>query len=226
MGSNHEKLPAAPVIVATALALLALPAMSTAIEAAPSPGQLDVLQGTVVALDGTPPPDGPRPDSYRWEIVEGDGGRLYDADRENAMLQTPVIEDELEVLVVRLTVTYPDGPPATSTVHILVHREPPEHRPAPEERSIEQVMSDFYREEREARDRNRERLEASRPTVVQQSISYGWISPGYGWGWGWPTFVPVSTTIVAPPPGVDLGPASTNSGVPLFDSEAVRDPAP
>jgi hypothetical protein len=215
-------------LAAGAIALLGPSSISAAIEAAPAPGQLDVLQGTAVALDGTPSPDGPVPGTYLWEIVQGAGGTLFNADREDAMLQTPALENELEVFVIRLTVTYPEGSPATSTVHIRVHRDPPEPEPAAEEESIERVMSDFYRQEREARDRNRERLEASRPTVVQQSISYGWTSPsyGWGWGWGWPTFIPVSTTIVVPPPGVDLEAAPTNPGVPLFDSGAVIDPAP
>jgi len=42
------------------------------IEAKPLPGQLDVLQATAFQLRGTPPDRGPKPSSYRWEVLEGE----------------------------------------------------------------------------------------------------------------------------------------------------------
>ena len=59
-----------------------------AITAEPVPGQLEVMQGTAVKLGGAPSPDGPQPDSYHWEIVQGEGGTLYDENSYQVIFQS------------------------------------------------------------------------------------------------------------------------------------------
>lgn len=195
------------------------------ITATPVPGQLEVMQGTAVKLGGAPPEDGPRPESYRWDIVQGEGGRLYDGDRPEAIFQAPAIGTELELFVIRLTVDYADQPPAHSTIHIRVHRKPPETAAggAEQERSIEEVMTDYYRRERAARDAERERSRRSEPVVISHTTysgfygGFGYAGPGWGWGygWGWPARYPIYAPIVVPPPGIDVGPGDGGWGEPI-----------
>jgi hypothetical protein len=98
-----------------------------AIEAKPIPGQLDVLQGTAFQLGGTPPDTGPRPSSYRWEILEGEGGNLLKADQAEAIFQAPTLEEKsMELFVIQLTATYAGQEPATAQLHVRVHKELPE----------------------------------------------------------------------------------------------------
>lgn len=175
------------------------------ISAEPDPSQLEILQGTAVRLDGTAAPDGPRPEGYRWEIVQGVGGVLYNGDRPEAIFQAPAIDAELEVFVVRLTVDYPEGLEASSTVHIRVHREMAVAVPEAEEDSIEDIMTDYYRRERELREDRKQREDRSQPVIVQQSVSYGFGVPGFGWGGGWPVTIPVHAPILVPPPGAHWG---------------------
>lgn len=184
-------------------------AAAPAIDAEPMAGQLEVLQGTAVKLGGELPPAGPAPDSYRWEIVQGEGGTLYDADRPQAIFQAPTITDPIELFVIRMTVTYPDADPANATVHIRVHRdEPAEPATATrDEESIEDIMAEYYRKEQALRDENRRRSAERPTTVVTHSSIRG--THGWGWGgvgWGWPSRYPVYAPIVVPPPGVVVMP--------------------
>lgn len=87
------------------------------IEAKPLPGQLDVLQSTAFQLGGTPSDRGPKPSSYKWEILEGKGGELINADRAEAIFRAPVLEDKsLEIFVIQLTAPYQGQEPATATL--------------------------------------------------------------------------------------------------------------
>ena len=57
---------------------------------------------------------GPRPSSYKWEILEGEGGELVNADKAEAIFRAPVLEDkEIELFVIRLTAQYAGQDPAT-----------------------------------------------------------------------------------------------------------------
>lgn len=183
------------------------------ISAEPVPGQLDIMQGTAIKLGGSPPAEGPQPESFRWEIVQGTGGVLYNDDQFEAIFQAPIIEPEIEIFVVRLTVGYPGGQRASNSVHLRVYRERPQPEAKEETRAIEDVMSDFYRKETAAKERNKERTRSNAPRVVQHSVGgyyggFGYRGPGWGWGngWGWPTYYPVYAPIVVPPPGIDWGP--------------------
>ena len=95
------------------------------ITAEPVPGQLEVMQGTAVKLGGAPSPEGPVPESYRWEIVQGEGGTLYNQDQYEVIFQAPRITDPIELFVIKMTVAYPGERPASTMVHIRVHRDMP-----------------------------------------------------------------------------------------------------
>ena len=183
------------------------------ITAEPVPGQLEVMQGTAVKLGGSPPPEGPHPDSYTWDIVQGTGGTLYNEDQYQVIFQSPKITDEIELFVIRLTVTYPGDQPSHATVHIRVHRDMPQAKKE-KKKDIEDVMADYYRRESDAREANKQRLRDSQPRVVSHHVytgfhgGYGYGGPGWGWGygWGWPAYYPIYAPIVVPPPGIDWGP--------------------
>ncbi len=194
------------------------------IVAEPVPGRLEVMQGTAIKLGGAPPPEGPQPESYHWEIVQGEGGALYNEDQYEVIFQTPRISSEIELFVVQMTVTYEGQAPAHSTVHIRVHRDMP-GQPAEtkNEKSIEDVMTDYYHKESDAREANRQRVKANQSRVVSHTTyrgfhgGFGYGGPGWGWGygWGWPATYPIYAPIVVPPPGIDWGPGDGNWGEPI-----------
>jgi hypothetical protein len=195
---------------------------SPEITAKPVPGQLDILQGTAIKLGGSPPTDGPQPESFHWEIAQGQGGVIYDEDQFEAIFQAPKINTGMELFVIRLTVSYPEARPAHATMHIRVHRDMPQAQPKVREQSIEEVMTNYYRAEEEAREKNRERVRRSQPTVISHHTyrgfhGYGFGGPGWGWGygWGWPAYYPVYAPIVIPPPGIDYGPGDGHWDEPI-----------
>jgi hypothetical protein len=172
------------------------------ISAQPASAQLDVLQGTAIELDGSPKSGKPVPTAYRWEIVSGDGAGLYSADQPVAIFQAPIIDRRMEMFAVQLEVDYPDDQDARATVLIRVHRELEE--PAPEEPSIEDVMTEYYRAEKEAREAKKRSSKNTSPVVIQHGYRGFHGGYGYGWGgWGWPSYSVVHAPIVIPPPGND-----------------------
>lgn len=203
------------IIASTGLAVLlaAVPALAQdsgqlQIEAKPIPGQLDVLQGTAFQLGGTPPDRGPKPSTYSWEIVEGEGGKLLKADRPEAIFQAPTLEDKsMELFVVQLTATYKGKEPATAQLHVLVHKELPAKTAAQEkaEDEIVQRYSGMSRKERKKLAKQYKKRSRSRTRVVQSSPYPAWHF-GYSYGWGWPVSYPVYVPIVVPPPGGEWSP--------------------
>ena len=192
-----------------------------AITAEPVPGQLEVMQGTAVKLGGDPPPEGPQPAGYAWDIVQGQGGRIYNDDQPEAIFQAPTIPSEIELFVIRLTVAYPDLEPAHATVHIRVHRDMPQTEEG-NKRDIEDVMAEFYRKESVAREANKRRVKQSQSRIVSHQTSsgfyggFGYGGPwGWGYGWGWPSHYPIYAPIVVPPPGIDWGPGDGDWGQPI-----------
>ncbi len=178
------------------------------IEAKPLPGQLDVLQGTAFQLGGTPPDSGPRPSSYRWEILEGEGGELLHADRPEAIFRAPKLEDrEMELFVIQLTARYEGQEPATARLHVRVLRELPE-KPA-EQVDAEQEMIDHIRGMSKKQKRKlakQYRKQARNQTVVVQGNPYPSWHFGFSWGWGWPVYYPIYIPIIVPPPGGEWEP--------------------
>lgn len=193
-----------------------------AITAEPVPGQLEVMQGTAVKLGGGPPAEGPLPSGYAWDILQGEGGRIYNDDQAEAVFQAPTISTEIELFVIRLTVVYPGLEPAHATVHIRVHRDMPRTEEETK-RDIEDVMAEYYRRESAAREANKRRQRESRPRIVSHHTTsgfyggFGYGGPGWGWGygWGWPSRYPIYAPVVVPPPGIDWGPGDGDWGRPV-----------
>lgn len=221
-------------MLSIALAILAVSGFATAqpstpeITAQPISGQLEVLQGTAVALGGEPAPDGPAPETCRWEIVQGEGGALYPQSECEVIFQAPTISDPIELFVIRMAVTYPGDRAASTTVHIRVHRDPPEQlagvqAPAPPEESIEDIMTDYYRREKAAAERAERRRQESRPQILAHTYrgfhgGWGWGGYGgwgWGWGWWWPPAHTVYAPIVVPPPGANDGPGQWRRQTPV-----------
>jgi hypothetical protein len=177
------------------------------IKAEPVPGQLDVLQGTALQLGGTPPGSGPRPSSYRWEIVEGEGGEVLKPDEPKAIFRAPVLEGkDLEVFVVELTAAYEGQEPATARLFIRVHRELPPKTAQQEQ--AEKEMVDYFKglSKRERKKlakqyRKQARKQARGRTVVVQNSPYPHWHFGFHWGWGWGVHYPIYVPIPVPPPG-------------------------
>ena len=223
MLTGRRHLEIGSIVVLSVFAACAAAAQSApSITAEPVQGQLEVMQGTAIKLGGAPPPEGPRPDSYHWEIVQGEGGTLYNEDHYEVIFQSPKITDEIELFVIRLTVGYPGEEPAHATAHIRVHRDMPEVKQE-KKKPIEDVMADFYRKEKTAREANKQRVKESQPRVVSQHTYSGFYGgfryggPGWGWGygWGWPAYYPIYAPVVVPPPGIDWGPGDGEWGQPV-----------
>lgn len=173
------------------------------IEAKPLPGQLDVLQGTAFQLGGTPPDKGPKPVSYRWEILEGEGGKLLKADQVEAIFQAPILEEKsLELFVIQLTAEYRGQEPATSKLHVRVHKELPEK--TAEQQTAQDEMVSYLRnltKKQKKKLAKQYRKQSHRQTVVVQSSPYPSWHFGFSWGWGWPVYYPIYVPIIVPPPG-------------------------
>jgi hypothetical protein len=186
------------------------------IKAKPVTGQLDVLQGTAIQLGGKPRSSGPKPSSYLWEIIEGQGAIILKPNQPDAIFQAPKLTDtKLEIFLIQLTVTYDGQESATARMQVRVHKEmQTAKRPEP---TIEEVMAEQYRSESEARER-RGSSGGSRTTVIHHGPSYGmgygW-GMGPGWGWGWPAHYPIYVPIVVPPPGGSQGPGEIDWDEPV-----------
>jgi len=176
---------------------------SLQIEAKPLPGQLDVLQGTAFQLGGTPPDTGPKPTSYLWEIIEGEGGELINADKTEAIFRAPVLEDKsLEVFVIQLTAQYQGQEPATARLHVRVHKELPEK--TAEQQTAEDEMTSYIKslsKKQKKKLAKQYRKQARSRTAVVQSSPYPSWHFGFNWGWGWPVYYPIYVPVIVPPPG-------------------------
>jgi len=197
-------------IALAACCLLAIPEQMPAqvsgqleIEAKAIPGQLDVLQGVAFQLGGTPPDTGPRPSSYQWEILEGEGGKLLKADQAEAIFQAPVLDQKsMERFVVQLTATYQGQEPATAQLHVRVHKELPE-KTAQQMESEQEMVDSIRRMSKRERKKLAKQYKKQRrnQTVVVQSSPYPSWHFGFSWGWGWPVNYPIYVPIIVPPPG-------------------------
>ena len=198
------------VVVLLILGLAMTPALATAqegnglqIEATPLPGQLDVLQGTAFQLGGTPPDEGPRPSSYKWEILEGEGGELTNADSAEAIFRAPTLEDKsIELFVIRLTARYEGQEPATAQLHVRVLKELPEK--TAQQQAAEDEMVGYIKglsKKQKKKLAKQYRKQARNRTVVVQNNPYPSWYFGFSWGWGWPVDYPIYVPIIVPPPG-------------------------
>jgi len=173
------------------------------IEAKPLPGQLDVLQGTAFQLGGTPPDRGPKPSSYKWEILEGEGGELTNADSAEAIFRAPTLEDKnIELFVIQLTAQYDGQEPATAKLHVRVLKELPEKTVQQQTAEDEMVsyIKGLTKKQRKKLAKQYRKQSRSRTVVVQNNPYPSWHF-GFSWGWGWPVYYPIYVPIIVPPPG-------------------------
>lgn len=178
------------------------------IEAKPLPGQLDVLQGTAFQLGGTPPDKGPKPSSYKWEILEGEGGELLNADQAEAIFRAPVLKDEkIELFVIELTAQYAGQEPATARLHVRVLDELPEKTAQQQSAEDEMVgyIKGLTKKEKKKLAKQYRKQSRSRNVVVQNNPYPSWHF-GFSWGWGWPVNYPIYVPIIVPPPGGEWEP--------------------
>jgi hypothetical protein len=169
----------------------------------PEPGYLEVIQMTAVELDGRLPGEA-EPVSYQWSIVEGEGGKLFDRDKEDAVFLCPKVEKGTLDFVVELTVTYREQPPSTRRLRIRVFSEEAANADSGKEDDT-QWLQDFYKKAAE----QEEKKKSQAPTVVVPNtgttMHFG-VSP-WGWGWGgsmgfrWSMNYPITQPVTVPPPG-------------------------
>lgn len=141
------------------------------ISANQAPGQYDVLEGTAVQLRAQDREAGSEPDAnrggnvkaYQWEIVEGQGGRLLNADTPTVTFYAPGVTRDVETFAVKLTTSFADGTSSSATLLIRVHKNAP----------------------KAGADRSYERRYGYSP--------WFWGSVGFGFGyiWNYPVYIPI-----------------------------------
>jgi hypothetical protein len=188
--------------------LLATPTIAAegeAVDSEPVPGQLDVVEKTAVALDGRPP-EGVPATSFRWRIVEGEDGKLFGEDREDAVFLAPRVERGVKEFVVELTVTYVDEPPSTRQIRIRVLPTDPADAAEEAEGETPQWILDHYQRAAEVE----QQKQSAPPTFgggrsgPSVSIGVAGSSSGHrrgGVGLRWSMSYPISQPVDVPPPG-------------------------
>jgi len=168
----------------------------------PEPGHLEVIQMTAVELDGRLP-GGVEPVSFQWSIVEGEGGRLFEVDKPDAVFLAPKVEQGTLDFLIELTVNYREQPPSTRRVRIRVFSD--EAAKADGDSGDDtQWLKDHYKRANE----REEQQKSQAPTiVVPNSSSSMYFGVHRGWGWGgsmgyrWTMNDPITQPVDVPPPG-------------------------
>ncbi len=179
---------------------------SASTEAEPVPGQLDIIERTAVSLDGRPP-DGVEATSFRWSIVEGEGGQLFGADQEDAVFVAPAVERGVKQFLIELTVTYVDQPPSTRRLRIRVLPTDPAAAQEGSAAGDTQWIEDHYRRAREAEEEKKR--SSSSPTFgtgrsgpsVSIGVAGGTHGTRGGIGIRWSMSYPLAQPVDVPPPG-------------------------
>jgi hypothetical protein len=178
------------------------PSQATAMPVS-EPGHLEVIQMTAVELDGRLPGT-VEPVSYQWSIIEGEGGKIFDADKQDAVFLSPKVEMGTQEFLIELTVTYKEQPPSTRRLRISVFSEEAANADSGSADDT-QWLQDFYKKAAEQEDKKKSQA----PTVIVPNtgttMHFG-VSP-WGWGWGgsmgvrWSMNYPISQPVTVPPPG-------------------------
>jgi hypothetical protein len=172
----------------------------------PVPGQLEVVELTAVALDARLP-EGVEPTSFRWRIVDGEGGKLFSADQEDAVFLAPKVDRGVKEFVLELRVTYADQPSSTRELKIRVLPADPAAAEDADGDGTPDWLEDHYRRAREAE----ERKQQQGPTVIGgtgrsgPNVSIG-VAGGSGGtrggvGFSWSLSHPLTQPVAVPPPG-------------------------
>ena len=178
-------------------------------EIEPVPGQLDVVEMTAVELDGRLPED-VEPTAYAWRILEGEGGKLFKSDQQDAVFLAPKVERGVRQFILELTVSYADQPSSVRRLRIRVVPTDPAAAlddSAPDDTAW---LDDFYGGMREAQ----EGKGGSQIVVPRSSggptVSIGVRGGSRGWRGGVGIRVPLSYPVTQP---VDV-PAPGRSSMP------------
>jgi len=166
------------------------------------PGQLDVIEGTAISLDGRLA-EGLEASGYRWKIVQGEGGRLIGETREDAVFIAPKVEKGVKEFIVELTVMYSDQPMSTRRLSIRVLPADPDKALEGASEDDTQWLQDYYKKDSES--------QSSTPATGSSgsggpnvSIGVSGGSGGYrrgGVGLSWGMSYPISQPVDVPPPG-------------------------
>jgi hypothetical protein len=175
-------------------------------ESVPVPGQLEVVEMTAVELDARLP-DGVEAAAFQWRIVEGEGGRLFSADQEDAVFLAPKVERGVKEFVLELSVMYADQPPSTRELRIRVLPTDPEAAEEDPGDGTPQWLEDHYRRAREAEEKKQQEGRSTGAVSGKSgpSVSIG-VAGGSGGtrgsvGFRWSLSYPITQPVDVPPPG-------------------------
>ena len=198
------------VIPSAVLLLMAVSAVSAAEEAPPVepdpvPGELEIVQKTAVALDARLP-EGAEPTAVQWRIVEGEGGQLFAADREDAVFLAPEVDKGVKEFLLEVMVRYADQPMSTRQLRIRVFPEDPAAAEDPDGDGTPQWLTDHYRRAAEAEQQKQSlpppaaAMGGGGPTVSIGVAGGSWGTHG-GVGVRWGLSYPLTQPVDVPPPG-------------------------
>jgi hypothetical protein len=177
-------------------------------EAELEPGYLDILGGTAVSLEGELD-EGIEGATFRWRIVEGEGGQLFNDDRPSAVFLAPNVATGMKRFVIEMTVSYRDAPSSTRQLVIRVLSE--EYVETDEDEEEEDPTAWLKERYRRAAEEE-EKKEDSQPKVMVPSgggktgvsIGIGVGSGGYRGGrigFRFSLSHPIEQPVDVPPPG-------------------------
>ena len=173
---------------------------------APVPGQLDVVEMTAVSLDARLP-EGTEPVTFRWRIIEGEGGKLFSEDKEDAVFLAPKFDRAKKEFLVELTVTYVDQPPSTRQMRIRVLPTNPDEAEEFTDDGTPQWLIDKYDRAREYEEQNKSSSGSaivaprSGPTTSIGVWGGSGGRSGASIGLRWNMSYPITQPVEVPPPG-------------------------
>jgi hypothetical protein len=106
-----------------ALAFTNASASSSQIQAQQKPGQFEILEGSALQLRAQEPKQD-KPTGYQWRIIDGDGGKLMNADTLAATFYAPKVTADVQLYQVQLATTFADGKTTKASVLVRVHKRP------------------------------------------------------------------------------------------------------
>jgi hypothetical protein len=203
------------IVLASAVLLLLAPAAAAEAEPPPGspeaetePGYLDILGGTAVSLEGDLE-EGIEGATFRWRIVEGEGGQLFNDDRPSAVFLAPNVATGMKRFVIEMTVSYRDAP---SSSRQLVIRVLSEDFVEADEGEVEEDPTAWLKERYSRAAEEEQKKQDSAPQVVAPSgggntgvsVGVGVGSGGYrggSIGFRFSLSHPIEQPVDVPPPG-------------------------
>lgn len=98
-------------------------ANSSQIQAQQKPGQFEILEGSALQLRAQEPKQG-KVSGYQWSIIDGDGGKLMNADTLDATFYAPKVTADVQIYQVQLATTFADSKTTKASVLVRVHKRP------------------------------------------------------------------------------------------------------